>query len=168
MNSVWTKKNVYITTSRLWRVRRSKVVALFWVSWPSVAHDNDPVAFGGCDPSAVWRQRSCPLDDSSSDTTRRVIPWLAAYIRRTRTKIRPVEILEGSRKRNFPKDEHFTNGSIRQSSIWIIVRMSHGTSFPINDTTEIKNKTLTQTTDKLINYKGGQSKQVLYLFSDKV
>jgi len=43
MNSVWMKKNVCTTTSHLWHVRRSRVVTLFWVSWPS-AHDNDPVA----------------------------------------------------------------------------------------------------------------------------
>lgn len=108
MNSVWTKKNVCTTTSHLWYVCRPRVVTLFWVSWPSVAHDNDPAAFGGCDPSDVWRQRSCPLDGSSSDTTRRVIPWFTAYIRRTRTRILSVEMFEGLRKRNFPKDEHFT------------------------------------------------------------
>lgn len=74
------KGNIYTTVNYLWHVHRLRVVTLFWGCHDSWWYaDDDSVAFGGCDPSVVWRQRSYPLDDGSIDTTRGVIPWFVAY-----------------------------------------------------------------------------------------
>lgn len=68
-----------------------------------VAHDDDSVAFGGCDPSVVWWQRSYPLDDSSTDTTRGVIPWFVAYLKRQKTRVAKNEISRRTRSFNYSR-----------------------------------------------------------------
>lgn len=74
-------------------IPRSEVAKALLGAMTVAARDNDSAAFGGCDPSGARRrrrQRSCPLDDSSSDTTRRVIPLVSRIHPSEPNKLIPV------------------------------------------------------------------------------
>jgi len=141
MNSVWMKKNVCTTTSHLWHVRQSRVVTLFWVSWPS-AHDNDPVA------SSFWGLWPFRRMTTTILSPRRQFVWYGAQSNSVVGRIHPSypnEDTPGRDVRRVAKDcenEISRRTSISLSTIFNISNESEWI-FLINDINKMMNKKLT-------------------------